>query len=94
MLIGSSTGNYSEVYIYTSEWFDPRVGHWQSGVDMPVHSAHMAATMIGDEIYLIGGESVDGPVKQIYILDQRTEKWRKGPVLEMGREPCYAVTIH
>jgi len=80
--------------IYTSEWFDPRVGHWQSGVDMPVHSACMAATMLGDEVYLIGGEAVDGQVKQIYVLDQRTEKWRKGPVLRMGRQPCYAVTIH
>ena len=40
--------------IYTSEWYDPRVGVWQGGVDMPIHSTFMDATTMGDEIYLIG----------------------------------------
>ena len=88
----------------TTEWFDPRVGRWQMGVDMPIQSEKMGATVLGNEIYLVGGvyykygrpaTYLDSYSLQIYILDQRMEKWRTGPELPgPGGKPCYVVSIN
>ncbi|XP_028755109.1 F-box/kelch-repeat protein SKIP6 [Neltuma alba] len=53
---------------------------------MPSTSVGSAYTVLGHDIYVIGGSVHDVPSQHVWILDCRFNKWRPGPNMRVGRE--------
>ena len=77
-------------YHFNTEWIDPREGVWHNFVDMPYHSKEFGASVLNDEIYMMGGgKSIGGSSKKVFILDQRKNEWRIGP--DMCARMCFCI---
>ena len=85
--------------VFTTEYYDPRMKGWMKYVDMPIRSRGFTASELQGEIYLVGGCLVNrlqydkDLVYEVYILDQRSNKWRLGPEAPVSRMNGYSISL-
>jgi len=69
-------GETGRVLVYTLA-----AGTWSMGAEMPSPRDHLAAVVVDDEIWAIGGRS-DGQIhRRVDIYDPSSDAWREGPPL-------------
>lgn len=57
---------------------------WRDGSPMTTGRAFAGGALIGDELYVIGGDSTAGPRTVAEIYDMRGDIWRAAPALPAG----------
>lgn len=76
------------------ESYDPATGRWTPGPDMPTPRHHLAATVLGGKLYVIGGrEPGEFSLDSFESYDPRTKQWTKLPPLPFGVGGDGAVTV-
>jgi len=61
--------------------YDPPTDRWATGAPIPASRDHLAAVVIGREIWAIGGRSGGGIHTRVDIYDTTSDSWREGPPL-------------
>lgn len=64
---------------------DTSTGRWRRLPALPVSRYAHTVTLHKGLIYVIGGESVGGPVEQVDVFDPRAERWSKGSAMPKAR---------
>ena len=57
---------------------------WREGTPMTTGRAFAGGALIGEELYVIGGDSTSGPRTVAEIYDMRGDIWRAAPALPAG----------
>ena len=77
--------------------YDPVSGAWQRGPDLPAAIYNAALTALGDDLYLIGGFTVEGDqpiaVATTYVFHSGDTAWKTGPNLQTPRGGPAAASI-
>jgi N-acetylneuraminic acid mutarotase len=78
-----SIANNTGVTIISSanEAFDPRVNSWSELAPIPVPVMNYASAVIGDKIYIIGGDNPVATANSTQIFDTKTNIWAFGKSL-------------
>lgn len=72
--------------------FDFAAGTWSSDLaPIPTPRGGFAAALLGDEIFVIGGEDADGAHATVEAYDVRRDSWRVADPLPTGRHGIQAV---
>ncbi len=61
--------------------FDPTSNAWRAGAPLPVNRDHLAAVVVDDEIWAIGGRAAGRNHALVDIYNPITDTWRAGPAL-------------
>jgi hypothetical protein len=73
--------------------YDPVADRWNRLRDAPTARGALAAGVIGDRLYAVGGAAGGKALDRLEIYDFRTERWSPGPAMPTAREHL-AATVH
>jgi non-specific serine/threonine protein kinase len=62
-----------------TERYDPASDSWEKLPDMPTPSGSVAATIVADNLVVVGGEETTGALDQVEALDLKTDEWAQLP---------------
>ena len=62
----------------TVQVYDIDKDQWSGGPDLPMGMYWATAESIGDNVYVVGGNSFNGPLSTVYILNTATLTWSQG----------------
>lgn len=66
--------------------YDPVADRWARMPHMPTRRAALAAAVIGDRLYAVGGASHGRALATLEIFDFRKRRWSTGPPMPTARE--------
>jgi non-specific serine/threonine protein kinase len=66
--------------------YDPRADRWKRLADPPSARAALAAAVVGDRLYAVGGVRGGAALGTLEIYDLRKDRWTTGPDMEVARE--------
>ena len=72
------------------ERYEPSADRWQRLPSMPVPAGSVAATLIGDNIVVVGGEETTGILDKVQAFDLGTEEWAELPPIP---EPVHGPSV-
>jgi len=76
LYVSGGIGSTGQVLVY-----DPDTDAWSTGTAMPAPRDHLAAVVVGREIWAIGGRSAGQIHARVDIYDTTADAWRDGPAL-------------
>jgi N-acetylneuraminic acid mutarotase len=94
---GSSTqpGQKSPEYLRSVEVFDIETQTWGKETPMPIERARVAATRVGNKIYLFGGENSESrALARVESFQPSTQNWQRRKDLEIPASRLAAVTLN
>ena len=62
-----------DVFVY-----DPAADSWSEGPELPIPNHAFDAVAVDGEIWMIGGRSEDEILRDVWILNTETGRWRPG----------------
>jgi len=93
---GHSKASYSSddsVILSSMERLEPEKGVWELLPHMPTPRKGCAGVVVGEELYVIGGQGLDGPCDAVEVYNPWTGYWRVGPSLLYPRSSCTALPL-
>jgi hypothetical protein len=66
--------------------YDPARGRWSRQPDAPTARGALAAGVIGDRLYAVGGARGGTALRTLEIYDLRRRRWSRGPSMRVARE--------
>lgn len=76
------------------EVYDPATDTWRAGPDLPAARSGAAAVVVGGRLYLLGGESTSGGVRDtVHRLDPATGTWAELPRMPYAAHGLGAVVV-
>merc|ERR1712172_375330 len=75
----------------STEVFDENKGAWQALKMMPTARLGTTATVVGESIYVIGGQTHTTPLGSVERLDTNSGSWTRCAPLSNARSSCCAV---
>jgi N-acetylneuraminic acid mutarotase len=72
---------------------DPGADRWTALPDAPTARGALAAGVIGDRLYVVGGVARGRALRRLEIYDFRTRRWSRGPAMRTAREHL-AAAVH
>lgn len=97
---GRQTDKSPDVNIDTNEVYDPKLDKWTSLNSMPTKRSGLAATSLGNDIYVFGGEHPfkdDEPLRTFNnteIYNTKIDKWTAGSPLPTARHGLTAEEVN
>lgn len=84
----------SKTYLKTVEIYDINTDSWTKGVEIPKPLTGSSATVIGKDIYLIGGfNPSEGPTSNTYIYNTETKTWSEKSSLPIPLRALSTATV-
>merc|ERR1712217_730949 len=77
----------------STEVFDESKGAWEPLKAMPTARVGTNATVVGESIYLIGGQTHCTPLGSVEMLDTSTGTWTRCSPLSNARSSCCATLL-
>jgi N-acetylneuraminic acid mutarotase len=77
----------------TFECYDPGRDAWQTMPDAPNARGGIGAAVVGDRIFVAGGEQPIGTFKEVDVFDSASGKWTRGPDLPTSRHGLGVVAV-
>jgi Kelch motif len=74
-----------------SDVYDFATRTWSSAAPIPTPRGGFAAALVGNEIYVIGGEDANGAFATVEAYDVKRDTWRTADPLPVGRHGIQAV---
>ncbi|HEX8647694.1 MAG TPA: kelch repeat-containing protein [Thermoleophilaceae bacterium] len=66
--------------------YDPATGRWKRMAKPPSARAALAAAVVGDRLYAVGGARAGKPLATLEVYDLRRNRWTAGPDMAVARE--------
>jgi hypothetical protein len=66
--------------------YDPRTGRWKRLANPPSARAALAAAVVGDKLYAVGGARGGAALPTLEVYDLRKNRWTTGPDMAVPRE--------
>lgn len=66
--------------------YDPKTNTWKRLAKPPSARGALAAAVVGNRLYAVGGVRGGQPLATLEIYDLRENRWSKGPDMEVARE--------
>ena len=96
-LLGGLAGETAAEATATTDNFDPAIGNWTAGPDLPGPVHHATAATLGDALVLIGGWKPQGADLTANtsgeVLALRGETWEQSPALNHPRAAAAAAVV-
>ncbi|MGX4282604.1 MULTISPECIES: Kelch repeat-containing protein [unclassified Bacillus (in: firmicutes)] len=84
----------SKTYLKTVEVYDINTDSWTKGIELPKPLTGSSATVIGKDIYLIGGfNPSEGPTSNTYIYNTDTKTWSEKSSLPIPLRALSTATV-
>ena len=72
---------------------EARADSWREGAPMPNGRSMAAGALLGDELYVIGGDAIAGPRSDVEIFDLKGDFWRATSALPVGVQQAGAAAL-
>ena len=73
--------------------FDPETREWTRGTPMPVAVWAGASAVLGDRLFVIGGEIDDEVTEQVWFYTPESDAWQRAPDLPRPRTGAAACSV-